>query len=114
VAARRGRLRLSGAVLGSYVLVALLHGLWDASRGIAVWLTLVLTGTPVQWLLIQLGRVPAVTPAQVHLFTILSWGLLALDALLGVLVLRRRWRRATTPDRLPPPSPGAVPAVEVR
>jgi protease PrsW len=107
VAARRGRLRLSGAVLGSYVLVGLLHGLWDASRGIAVWLTLVLTGTPVQWLLIQLGRVPAVTPAQVHLFTILSWGLLALDALLGLLILRRRWRRATTPDRphLPAPLP---------
>jgi RsiW-degrading membrane proteinase PrsW (M82 family) len=103
VAARRGRLRLTGAVLGSYVLVALLHGLWDASRGIAVWLTLLLTGTPVQWLLIRLGRAPEVTEAQVHLFTALSWGLLALDALLGVLILRRRWRRATTPAR---PTPG--------
>jgi RsiW-degrading membrane proteinase PrsW (M82 family) len=99
VAARRGRLRLSRAVVGWYVLVALLHGLWDASRGIAVWLTLVLTGTRVQWLLIQLGRAPEVTPAQVHLFTILSWALLALDALLGVLVLRGRWRRATAPER---------------
>jgi RsiW-degrading membrane proteinase PrsW (M82 family) len=99
VASRRGRLRLGRAVLGSYLLVAFLHGLWDASRGIAVWLTLVLTGTPVQWLVIRLGRAPAVTPAQVHLFTVLSWGLLALDALLGVLVLRRRWRRATTPER---------------
>lgn len=97
VAARRGRLRLSGAVLGSYLLVVFLHGLWDASRGIAVWLTLVLTGTPVQWLLIRLGRAPEVTPAQVHLFTALSWGLLTLDALLGVLILRRRWHRATTP-----------------
>ena len=97
VAARRGRLRLSGAVLGSYLLVAFLHGLWDASRGIAVWLTLLLTGTPVQWFLIRLGRAPEVTPAQVHLFTAFSWGLLALDALLGVLILRRRWRRATTP-----------------
>jgi RsiW-degrading membrane proteinase PrsW (M82 family) len=105
VAARRGRLRLSGAVVGSYVLVALLHGLWDASRGIAVWLTLVLTGTRVQWLLIQLGRAPAVTPAQAHLFTVLSWGLMALDALLGVLVLRGRWRRATTPGPLPAPLP---------
>jgi RsiW-degrading membrane proteinase PrsW (M82 family) len=114
VAARRGRLRLSGAVLGSYLLVAFLHGLWDASRGIAVWLTLVLTGTPVQWLLIRLGRAPEVTPAQVHLFTAISWGLLALDALLGVLILRRRWRRATTPDRLPAPVPESVPAVEVR
>jgi protease PrsW len=101
VAARRGRLRLSRAVLGSYLVVALLHGLWDASRGIAVWLTLLLTGTHMQWLLIQLGRAPAVTPAQVHLFTTLSWGLLALDGLLGVLILRRRWRRATTPAPVP-------------
>ena len=105
VAARRGRLRLSGAVLGSYVLVAVLHGLWDASRGIAVWLTLLLTGTPVQWLLIQLGRAPEVTPSQVHLFTVLSWGLLSIDALLGVLVLRGRWRRATRPERPPTPAP---------
>jgi len=99
VAAGRGRLRLNGAVVGWYLVVALLHGLWDASRPIAVWLTLVLTGTPVQWLLIQAGRAPEVTLAQVHLFTLLSWGLLALDALLGVLVLRRRWHRATAPDR---------------
>jgi RsiW-degrading membrane proteinase PrsW (M82 family) len=95
IAARRGRLRLSRAVLGWYAVVVLLHTLWDASRGIAVWLTLVLTGTRVQWLLIQLGRAPEVTPAQVHLFTILSWALLALDGLLGLLVLRGRWRRAT-------------------
>jgi len=99
VAERHGRLRLSRAVAGSYVLVALLHGLWDASRGIAVWLTLLLTATPVQWALIELGRAPDVTPAQVHLFTVLSWGLLALDALLGVMILRGRWRRATTKDR---------------
>ena len=70
-----------------------------------MWLTLLLTGTPVRWLLIQLGRAPEVTPAQVHLFTILSWGLSALDALLGVLVLRGRWRRPTASDRLPPPTP---------
>jgi S1-C subfamily serine protease/RsiW-degrading membrane proteinase PrsW (M82 family) len=105
VAARRGRLRLSRAVLGSYVLVALLHGLWDASRGIAVWLTLLLTATPVQWALIELGHAPEVTAAQVHLFTILSWGLLALDALLGVVILRGRWRRATDRDRPHPRAP---------
>ena len=109
VAARRGRLRLSRAVLGSYVLVALLHGLWDASRGIAVWLTLLLTATPVQWALIELGRAPDVTPGQLHLFTILSWGLLALDALLGVMILRGRWRRATTRDQ--PHTPAPLPLV---
>jgi protease PrsW len=99
VAARRGRLRLSGAVLGSYLLVALLHGLWDASRSLAVWLTLVLSGSPGQWLLLRLGRAPEVTGAQVHLFTALSWGLLALDALLGLAILRHRWHRATTPEQ---------------
>jgi RsiW-degrading membrane proteinase PrsW (M82 family) len=107
-AARHGRPRLTVAVLGWYLLVALLHGLWDASQGIAVWLTLLLTGTPVQRLLIELGRVPAVTQTQVHLFTAISWGLLALDGLLGLVVLRVRWRRATTADRpatTPTPSP---------
>jgi RsiW-degrading membrane proteinase PrsW (M82 family) len=111
VAARRGRLRLSRALVGWYLVVALLHGLWDASQQIAVWLTLVLTGTQAEWLWIRLGRAPEVTSAQVHLFTLLSWGLLALDALLGVLVLHRRWRKATAPDRLPPPTAEPVPAV---
>ena len=86
VAARRGRLRLSRAVVG-----------WWAVRELMDFL--LLTGTHMQWLLIQLGRAPEVTSAQVHLFTAISWGLLALDALLGVLVLRRRWRRATAPER---------------
>ncbi|HEX8134748.1 MAG TPA: PrsW family glutamic-type intramembrane protease, partial [Actinomycetes bacterium] len=98
-AASRGRLRLSRGVLGSYVLVALLHGLWDASQGIAVWLTLLLTGTPMQRLLLELGRVPAVTQAQVHLFTVIGWGLLALDGLLGLAVLHGRWRKAIALDR---------------
>jgi hypothetical protein len=89
-------------VLGWYVLVALLHGLWDASRGIAVWLTLQLTATPVQWLVTEFGRVPAWSQPQVHLFTAVSWALLALDALVGLLVLHGRWRRATAALAIPP------------
>jgi RsiW-degrading membrane proteinase PrsW (M82 family) len=98
-AARRGRLRLTGAVAGWYLLVAALHGLWDGSQQLAVWLTLLLTGTPVPGQLVQLGNAPAVTAAQVHLFTVFSWTLLALDALIGLLVLRGRWRKATAPDQ---------------
>jgi RsiW-degrading membrane proteinase PrsW (M82 family) len=101
-AARTGRLRLSGTLVGWYLLVALLHTLWDASRGIAVWLTLLLTATQVQWLLIQMGRVPQPTQAQVHLFTMINWGLLLLDALLGVAVLRGRWRQALALERAQP------------
>jgi protease PrsW len=106
-AAPRGRLRITGAVVVWYVVVALLHGLWDASRGIAVWLTLLLTATPVQWLLIELGRMPEPTQAQVQVFSFLNWGLLVLDALLGILVLRGRWREATSVETVeqvhPPP-----------
>jgi RsiW-degrading membrane proteinase PrsW (M82 family) len=92
-AARRGRPRLSVSVLRWYALVALLHALWDGSQGIAVWLTLVLTSTPS--LLIELGNVPNVTQAQVDLYTVLSWGLLVLNGLAGLLILRGRWHRAT-------------------
>src|SRR6266545_2298219 len=92
-AARRGRPRLSLPVLGWYALVALLHALWDASQGIAVWLALVLTSTPTR--LIELGDVPHVTQAQVHLYTVLIWALLALDGLAGLLILRGRWHKAT-------------------
>jgi protease PrsW len=98
-AAHSGRLQLTGGLVGWYLLVALLHTIWDASRGIAVWLTLLLTATQVQWLLIQQGRVPQPTQAQVHLFTTLNWGLLLLDALLGVVLLRGRWRQALALER---------------
>jgi protease PrsW len=84
-AARTGRLRLSGALVGWYVVVALLHTLWDASRPVAVWLTLLLTASQVQWLLIRMGRVPQPTQAQVHTFTMINWGLLLLDALVGLM-----------------------------
>jgi protease PrsW len=107
-AARTGRLRLSGALVGWYLLVVLLHSLWDASRPIAVWLTLLFTGTQVQWLLIRMGRVPQPTQAQVHTFTSLTWGLLLLDALLGVAVLRGRWREALALERVQP-GPGPTP-----
>jgi protease PrsW len=93
-AAPAGRLRVSGPLVGWYLVVALLHGLWDASRGVAVWLTLLLTATPVQWLLIRQGRVPEPTMAQVQVFTVTSWGLLVLDAWAGLAILRRQWRRA--------------------
>jgi RsiW-degrading membrane proteinase PrsW (M82 family) len=98
-AARGGRLRLTWAVVGWYLVVAVLHGLWDAAQPVAVWLTLWLTATPAQWRLLGVGQLSGVTQAQVHLFTALYWGLLVLDALVGLVLLRGRWRKATTPDR---------------
>ncbi|NJP92802.1 PrsW family intramembrane metalloprotease [Nonomuraea sp. FMUSA5-5] len=90
----RPRLRPSRALLGWYAVVVLLHALWDASQTVAVWLTLILTGTPSQWLaIVRLGELRGVTQTQVHLFTGMSWGLLALDGLVGLALLLARWAR---------------------
>jgi protease PrsW len=112
-AARYRRPRLTRAVLGWYVLVALLHALWDASAPIAAWLTLQLTATPVQRLLIDVGRVPPWSHVQVHLFTALSWALLAFVALVGLVILYGRWRHATSPRRRPPAPDGATQVVRL-
>jgi RsiW-degrading membrane proteinase PrsW (M82 family) len=96
-ASRHWRPRAIAALFGWFVVVALLHTFWDASGGIAVWLTLLFTNTPLQWLIIEAGHAPKVTEAQVHIYTILNWVLLGMDALLGLLIFIRRWRRATTP-----------------
>ena len=107
-AAQGGRLRLSGALVGWYLVVAGLHALWDAARPVAVWLTLVLTATPVQWALIRMGRVPQPTQAQVHTFTMITWGLLLVDALAGVMILRGRWRQALALEHAQPTSPPSL------
>ncbi|HSR23189.1 MAG TPA: PrsW family glutamic-type intramembrane protease, partial [Candidatus Eisenbacteria bacterium] len=92
--ARGGRLRLSGALVGWYLVVSALHAFWDASGGIAALLVLVLTADSVQAQLLSLGRVPAPTSEQMHLFTVLTWSFLVLDAAVGLtllwVVVRRR------------------------
>jgi len=105
-AARYGKLRPTPALFGWYLVVALLHALWDSSRRLAVWLTLLITSTPLQWLTIESGRSPTVTAAQVHTFTILTWAFMAMDAVLGLLLLSRRWQHAAKIDQ---PQPTIVP-----
>ena len=93
-AAGHRRPRPTVGLLAWYAVVALLHGFWDAAQGIAVWLTLLLTSTPVRFLF-RLGDAGSVTQEQVHLYTVLSWALLVLDGLVGLLILRGRWHTAT-------------------
>jgi hypothetical protein len=68
----------------------------------------VFTATSMQWLLIESGREPFATQSQVHLFTVLSWALLSLNGLVGLIVLHRRWRRASAIDAAAP-VPGGLP-----
>ncbi|WP_254896828.1 hypothetical protein [Amycolatopsis sp. Hca4] len=81
-------------LLLSYLGVALLHGLWDAMHGIALVLTLLLTGTPWDYAQLEQGYQP--TGLQADVFTVLSWGGLALISVIGIgwlLAVRARARR---------------------
>ena len=46
--ARDGRYRYTGPVVFTYLLVSVIHALWDYSHSIALALTFLLTGTPGQ------------------------------------------------------------------
>jgi protease PrsW len=98
-AAPGGRLRITGRVATGYVVVSLLHGLWDSMNGIAIVLTVLLTGQPWQIVTLESGRVPEITAQQATVFTLLSEGGLVVVSLLGLLVLRYVLRS----DRLHPP-----------
>ncbi|WP_072479958.1 PrsW family intramembrane metalloprotease [Amycolatopsis australiensis] len=83
-------------LLLSYVGVSVLHALWDSMHGIALVLTLLLTGTRWQYIQLEQGYQPQPTPLQADVFTALSWGGLAVVSLIGIawlLAVRARARR---------------------
>jgi protease PrsW len=84
--ARSGRLRLTGSLLGWYLVVSALHAFWDASGGIAALLVLIVTSAT-QSDPMALGRVASPTAEQIHLYTTLSWSFLAVDAMVGLALL---------------------------
>jgi RsiW-degrading membrane proteinase PrsW (M82 family) len=94
-AARNGRLRLTIGVVIWYLVVSALHAFWDASGGIAAVLVLLLTLNSTQMQLLQVGRVPAPTPEQAFLFTVVTWAFLLLDGVIGVSLLWVWSRRRT-------------------
>lgn len=93
-AARGGHLRLTGKVLGTYLLVSLLHTLWDSMRGIALVLTAIWTGTPFQRLAVAEGIPVEATPAQMRTLLLVQFGGLLLISVVGVIILWVMWRRA--------------------
>lgn len=97
--ARAGRFRFNRAVLLMFVWVSLLHALWDSTHSIALALTIVITGTSWQYRLLSMGYLPTPTSEQVHVFTVLSIGLLAVVAAMGVATLLVSWRR-TRPEKV--------------
>ena len=92
-AAREGVFRYTRAVLGTYLWVSILHGLWDSAQQVAVVITYLLTGTAWQLRLLTFGYLPGPTSTQVHLFSLMSNAVLVVVALLGVISLWVIWRR---------------------
>lgn len=92
-ASRGGRLRFTWGVAGTYLLVSLLHGLWDAMRGIAFLLTELVTATPTQRIALMEGVVLPPTIQQVKIFLFVEIGGLVLISIAGVAVLWTLWRR---------------------
>jgi len=94
---QRGRW-LSGRLVIGLLWVSFLHALWDSSHELAVVITFVLTATTRQVQLLQAGYLPPASPAQVHLFTVLSLASLGVVAVLGLLTLWGVTRSARADD----------------
>ena len=90
-ASRGGRLRLSWVVLGSYLLVALFHGLWDSMELIATLLMRLYFAVPtLNDLLFGMSRPPFVD--QIITYLAFYLGGLVLRSLAGLVLLRWQWR----------------------
>lgn len=92
--AGRTGFRVTGRLVGAYLGVSILHGLWDSMDSIAVTVTYLLTGPTWHYRLLEEGYLPEPTGNQVQIFTILNWTGLIVIAAAGVvfllLLLRRR------------------------
>ena len=91
--ARGGRVRLTRWVLLTYLGVSLLHALWDSMRGVALLVTALVTGAPVQEVSTPDGTVLAFTPSQANVFTEAELGGYAVVSMIGVLWLVVVWLR---------------------
>lgn len=101
----REHFTITGRLVLTYLGVSLLHAFWDATRVIALLLTLLFTGGTISH-----GRFVHPTAGQVILATALEWAGFAVVALVGLLWLWALLRAAhRVPHPPPPPSGWRVP-----
>jgi RsiW-degrading membrane proteinase PrsW (M82 family) len=80
--------------IGLFLLVSLLHALWDSMRGLAIVMTLLVTSSPALNVLMQGGLLPQTTDVVTWIFLTFEFGGIVLISALGLWMLRRAWRRA--------------------
>ncbi|MEU5536366.1 PrsW family glutamic-type intramembrane protease [Streptomyces sp. NPDC020362] len=91
-----GHFRLATPVVAACLGVCLLHALWDATPGIALWLAARPSGPGLGGELFGQGYVPRPGAAQEHLFALFSVSGLALVALLGLAWMRSLAHRGSS------------------
>lgn len=85
--------RLTGRVLGAYLAAASLHALWDGSSTAGIVVTVLASGTRTQRSDLSNGNLPMPSTLDPQwLYGGVQWGVMIAVAVLGVLVLRQRWR----------------------
>jgi hypothetical protein len=85
------RLRITPGVIGTYVLVSLLHGLWDSMRGIALILATLFTSTPVVAPNAGVVFLPPPPEQLVATLTVIEIAGLAIISIVGLIILWRLW-----------------------
>jgi len=81
-------------LIGLFLLVSLLHALWDSMRGLAIVMTLLVTSSPALAVLMQGGLLPQTTAVVTWIFLAFEFGGMAVVSVVGIWMLRRAWRRA--------------------
>jgi RsiW-degrading membrane proteinase PrsW (M82 family) len=111
-ASATGRLRPSWALVGAYLAVAALHGLWDSMGDLASLLTYVFTATPAQRLAVESGRPGRLRPSegQAVLYLLLYGGGLLIASAVGLLWVHRLWTAGRPAPGVAEASPSAGPA----
>jgi RsiW-degrading membrane proteinase PrsW (M82 family) len=100
-ASQQGRLRISRGVLAMYLFVAILHSLWDAMGPIAGLLTDLSSAASRGGSAVMFGVSLSPEVEQLLIYAAFYFGGLAILSILGIGLLRRRWRSGL-PARLQP------------
>jgi hypothetical protein len=93
-ASRHGSFRITATVVWTFVGIIFLHAAWDASHGWAITLTegLVGCGWDAVWPDTK-AWVGTPSSSELWVYTLIYYGLIGLNALVGTIWVVRRWRR---------------------
>ena len=89
-ASHTGQLRVSWRLIRFYLLVSVLHALWDSMRGIAIILTVLVTSRPAAFA----GSLPRSDEVVGFAFLAFEFSGIAIVSAVGLLMLRSAWHRA--------------------